>query len=86
MWPNPSRDGSASIALSLPTQGRAKLAIYDMAGRHVRTVVDKDFTPGRHVVAWDGRAASGAEMSAGVYVVRMTTAQGMITRRFVIAP
>jgi subtilisin-like proprotein convertase family protein len=86
MWPNPTRDGNASLALTLPTPGRAKLAIYDMAGRHVRTIVDKELTAGRHIVAFDGHDARGGTIHAGVYVVRMTTAQGVISRRFVIAP
>jgi subtilisin-like proprotein convertase family protein len=66
VFPNPTRDGGASLALSLPTSGRAKLAIYDMAGRHVRTIVDQQFDAGRHVVAWDGRSANGGTLHGGV--------------------
>jgi subtilisin-like proprotein convertase family protein len=86
VFPNPTRDGSAALSLSLPAPGHTKIGIYDVLGRHVRTVVDQSLTAGPHVISWDGRDDDGGVMHAGVYVVRMTTAQGTLTRRFVIAP
>ena len=86
VWPNPTRDGNASLSLSLPAPGRTRIGIYDVLGRHVRTVLDQTLPAGPHVVSWDGRDDGGGVIHAGVYVVRMTTAQGTLTRRFVVAP
>lgn len=33
--------------------------VFDLAGRRVRTLVDRTLGPGRHLVAWDGRNETG---------------------------
>ncbi len=67
-FPNPFNPRTR-IAYDAPTPGgRVALRIYDLAGRHVRTLVDGWATPGRHVVEWNGRTAAGETVAAGVYL------------------
>jgi flagellar hook assembly protein FlgD len=47
------------------------LAIYNVAGRLVRTLVDGEVDPGYHSVVWDGRDNNGVEVGSGVYFCRM---------------
>ncbi len=54
-----------------PTAARVRLAIYNVAGRHVRTLVDGEVDPGYHAAVWDGRDDNGVEVSSGVYFCRM---------------
>jgi hypothetical protein len=61
------------IRFALPAASRARLAIFDVAGRRVATPVDAVLPAGRHEVVWDGRAATGQPASAGVYFLRLDT-------------
>jgi flagellar hook assembly protein FlgD len=37
----------------------------------VRTLVDSELAPGRHVVDWDGRTGAGNVVASGVYYYRL---------------
>jgi hypothetical protein len=78
--PSPAREG-ASVAFTLPSAAHAQLAIYDVRGRLVRTLLDSSLPAGRQVVAWDGRGGDGQAEPSGVYFVRLQTREGTISRR-----
>ena len=48
-----------------------ELAIYDLSGRQITTLLSRKMPPGNHQVIWDGRDAAGHLMSSGTYVVRL---------------
>jgi flagellar hook assembly protein FlgD len=48
------------------------IEIYDVNGRHVRTLVDREQASGEQSVVWDGRDDGGRLMATGVYLYRMT--------------
>jgi len=68
--PNPFTGGT-SLALTLPRDTDVYVAIYDVAGRRVRTLVSGTLTSGIHEIAWDGRDRASARVSAGVYFCRV---------------
>src|SRR4029453_172092 len=68
--PNPVRD-RGEMRFALPQAGRVSLALYDLGGRRVRTLVDRDFDAGRHAVPWGARDGAGPALSAGVYWARV---------------
>lgn len=70
---NPFR-GSIELALDLPTNARAELRIFDVAGRLVRTLLADNVTAGRRAISWDGRDASGAVTPSGIYFARLDAA------------
>jgi hypothetical protein len=72
-WPNPFRDDSGSVAIGfvLGESSRARVHIYDSAGRSLRILVDESLDQGRHVVRWDGRNDGGADVPSGVYYYRL---------------
>jgi len=72
-YPNPS-GGRATISYQLPAAERVQLAVYNIAGQLVKTLADGGKQAGYHAVTWDGRDASGRQVSSGVYLVRMSTA------------
>ncbi len=78
--PNPMR-GPGQVEFSLPARARARLEIYDIAGRRVRALLDRELEPGRHVVAWDGTGEDGAWLGAGLYWVRLEAGGRVLTRR-----
>ena len=76
--PNPFNPGTV-ISFDLPRAERARLTVYDLRGRLVRTLVD-GIRGGRQSVTWDGRDRDGRSVAAGVYLVRLRTASGRWTR------
>jgi len=65
--PNPFNP-STRIAYDLPWSGRVRLAIYDVRGALVRTLVDEVLPAGHHVSAWDGKDQAGAAVASGTYI------------------
>ena len=65
-YPNPFNP-STKIRFDIPDQSFVRLAVYDILGRQVRLLVERDHDPGFYEVLWDGRDEYGREMSSGVY-------------------
>ena len=78
-YPNPSRE-TINFIYSLPEEGRVELSVYDLSGRRVATLVDSELTAGRHEVSW-----SCADVESGVYLYRLETDSGSMTKRLVIS-
>lgn len=68
--PNPFNPRT-TIRFGLPQPGAARLAVFDLAGRLIRTLVDESLPPGRHEVVWDGRDAAGRDVASGSYLARL---------------
>jgi hypothetical protein len=45
----------------------ARLSVYDMAGRHVSTLVDRVYEPGEYRTMWRGVDGKGMPVASGVY-------------------
>ncbi len=72
--PNPFR-GATRIAFSLAARGPVDLAVYDISGRRVRTLLREWRAAGEHAIRWDGTNAEGAAAAAGVYWLKLSTAR-----------
>ena len=68
------------IPFGLKESGRARLAIFDVQGRHVRSLLDGDAAAGERVMTWDGRDDSGAPVASGFYLVRLEVGTQILTR------
>lgn len=67
--PNPFNPAT-EISYSLERDGPVSLVVYDVAGRNVRTLVDRSEAAGIHRVRWDGRDRFGRGVSSGIYYAR----------------
>ncbi len=72
-FPNPS-DGATAFDIDLPATARARLEIYDVTGRKVRSLFDDTLTAGPHRFVWDGRDAASRIVAPGIYIARLATA------------
>jgi hypothetical protein len=55
-----------------------------VTGRLVRTLADGVIAPGRHELAFDGRADDGSPLPAGLYFVRAADSSGStVTKRLI---
>ena len=83
--PNPFNP-KTSIAFSLPETQRVELAVHDLKGRRVRTLVDGTLSAGRHAVEWTGNDDADRQVAAGVYFSVLRSAQGTLTRKLTLLP
>ncbi|MBM4129973.1 T9SS type A sorting domain-containing protein, partial [bacterium] len=81
--PNPSAAG-VRIAFDLPAAGWARIAVYDVAGRLVRTIADGVHRAGAGEVAWDGADGDGRPVAAGVYMVRVESGDEAALRKVIL--
>ncbi len=83
--PNPFNPTTA-IRFSVPgnESARVTLAIFDLNGRRVRTLVDAPLGAGTHTAVWDGRDERGRLAASGVYVYELAVAGRREMRRMVL--
>jgi len=68
--PNPFNP-MTTIAFGMPASGAVEIAVYDVAGRQVTTLLSGEKGPGYHSVVWDG-TSGGEKVASGVYFARLT--------------
>ena len=83
--PNPSRFNTM-LSFALPTAGRVDLAIYDTAGRRVRTLESSLRAAGRHETSWDGEDERGEAVAPGVYFARLRAGAVVKSQRLIRVP
>ena len=70
--PHPSPFGvETELAYSVSATGRVTIRIIDVAGRVVRTLLDRTTEPGEYSVTWDGTTDTGSRSASGVYFARL---------------
>ena len=82
-YPNPFNPVT-SIDYALPKREHTLITIYDIAGRQVKTLVDKVEESGYKSVTWDGTDNFGQPITAGVYIYRMKAGRYLENRKMVL--
>ncbi len=75
--PNPFRlsaTNATTIKYEIPEPAETRVDIYDILGKHVRTLVNAPQQPGRYAVAWDGRDETGRAVASGVFIYQLRVA------------
>ena len=81
--PNPAQ-APARLGLSLARPGTARVEIFDLAGRRVRSLANGPFAAGTTPLEWDLADGSGRRVAAGVYLIRAVAEGATVTRRIVV--
>lgn len=71
-YPNPFNPRT-TIRYDVQEAGQVNIAIYDVAGRLIKRLVDSNQLAGSHDVQWLGVDQSGRPVGAGVYFVQLKT-------------
>jgi hypothetical protein len=66
-YPNPFNP-TTNIMFDIPQNSSVKIAVYDMLGREVATLVNTNYTPGHYTVPFDA-----SKLSSGMYIYRITS-------------
>jgi hypothetical protein len=82
-YPNPFNP-STTISFTLPTGGFTELAVYNLMGQKIRTLVAGELMPGVHEVVWDGCDDAGNPVSSGIFVSRLAAGESIVTNRMTL--
>ncbi len=77
-YPNPFNP-STRIVYSIPEEGYVKLAIYNMLGEEVETIVNSTQKAGRYEVNFDA-----SKLSSGVYIYRIEAANFTASKKLML--
>lgn len=81
--PNPFNPAT-TIAFELPQAADVDVAVYNLVGQRLRTLVSEQKAPGRYQVVWDGKDDSGRDVSSGVYFYRYHAGEFLASRRMLL--
>ncbi|GBD93200.1 flagellar basal body rod modification protein [bacterium BMS3Abin05] len=82
-YPNPFNP-STTIDYQLPEAANVKMVIYDLLGRQIRTLVDRNEEAGYHAISWDSRNENGMQVPAGIYILKLHANKYTAIRKMVL--
>ncbi len=86
-YPNPFVRGklaATTIDYQLAEAARVEIAIFDMLGRKIKTLVDHLQTAGAHTAFWDASDEQGNLVNSGIYFYRMRSGAFTLTRKVLL--
>ncbi len=90
-YPNPfnpsgaGRSLTTTILFSLAKDAKdAKIAIYNLKGQKVKTLIDKPVEKGVHSVIWNGKDDSGNSVSSGLYFYKLKAGGFNSTKKMIL--
>lgn len=92
-YPNPFWSGAASrsagnpateIRYHLPQAAHVKLAIYNIQGREIKTLVEEFQSAGEKSVIWNGADNQEREMTSGIYFYRLNAGAFRETKKMIL--
>ena len=82
-YPNPF-NGEMVIPISLEQSQPLKIDIYNSSGDYIKTVKNGMANAGKTMIKWNGLTDNGRNSPSGVYFVRCTSADQIITQKILL--
>jgi len=82
-YPNPFNP-TTSIKYDLPLAGEVSVVVYDIQGRHVRSLASGPQQAGTHTVVWNGRSDDGATAPSGSYFCRVEFNNTVLVKKLLL--
>ena len=81
--PNPFNSQTA-ISYFLPKSGPTRLEVFSVTGQRVAVLRQGDQQAGYHHLHWNGRNREGRPLASGMYLYRLVTEEGILTRKLTL--
>ncbi|MDE2733967.1 MAG: T9SS type A sorting domain-containing protein [Gemmatimonadota bacterium] len=81
--PNPFNSQTV-LSYFLPEPGPARMEILTLTGQRVAVLHQGQQRAGYHRLSWNGRNDAGRLLASGVYLYRLVTTKGVLTRKLVL--
>jgi hypothetical protein len=82
-FPNPFNP-STTIRFDLPEDSFVTINVYDMVGRHVKTLLNNNMPAGRKSIVWDSTNYFDQHVSAGTYFYVIRTDRYSQTKKMIL--
>jgi len=82
-YPNPFNP-LTHIQFEMRAPAQVTLDVFDLLGRHVRTLFEGRVESGISTITWDARANNGEEVASGIYFYRLVSSQNEQTRKMIL--
>ncbi len=81
--PNPFNPAT-TIKFNVAREGHVDLAVYDLSGRRIKTLVSESCGKGEHSISWDGTDNSGTRVPSGMFFYRYVSGGETLSRKMTL--
>jgi hypothetical protein len=82
-YPNPFNP-ETKINFSIPQNGNIKIAVYNLLGQKIKTLVNQEFNAGSYSATWNGKDDFGKQVASGIYLFRLETESFKTTKKVML--
>lgn len=82
-YPNPFNPKTI-IPFTLNRNNHVVLAVYDILGRKIRTLINEQLPAGEYKFTWNGRDNRGKLVTSGIYFYRLTAGDKQAVKRMIL--
>ena len=82
-YPNPFNP-TTKISYELPNSEFVSIDIYNLMGRHIKSLVNMNQAPGHRTIEWNATNDSNQPVSAGMYIYTIQAGSFMDTKKMIL--
>ncbi|MDZ7316494.1 MAG: T9SS type A sorting domain-containing protein [candidate division KSB1 bacterium] len=82
-YPNPF-NSAGTLRFFAAQTAHVELAVYDINGNKIKTLLNQQVPQGAHSIRWDGTTDRGESVSSGIYLFRLKTESGTLTQKLTL--
>ncbi len=79
IYPNPFKT-KTTVEFTINKQRYIDISIYDLNGKHIKTLMNEYTNPGEYRLIWNGKGKNGREVNNGLYLVRLQSGRNIVTK------
>lgn len=73
-YPNPFNPAT-KIRFEIPEYSFVSIKVFNVLGKEITTVLEKELAPGSHTIDWEAQDSNGQLLPSGVYLIRLTASK-----------
>jgi len=81
--PNPFNSGT-NIEYSIYKDGHVNINIYDLYGKSIKTLINRNQLKGNYTVNWDGKNINDQSVSSGIYLYILSAGKSKQTKKMLL--
>ena len=82
-YPNPFNP-TTSIEYDLPNDSYTVVTVFDVMGKHVKTLVDENQSSGFKTIRWDAKNDEGESVAAGMYIYQIKSGVNIASNKMIL--